>query len=816
MQKDPQLNTSAIALSKVEGSYGAEKLQKLEGMEAVRKHPGWYIGGKGSVGLHHCVYEIVDNSVDEALAGYCTEINIIIHLDNSITVIDDGRGIPVGMHPEYKIPGVELVYTNLHAGGKFNEEDGAYKVSGGLHGVGAAAVNALSKRLKIRVKDGSQIHQIEFSCGAVTHPLSVVGQTSATGTQVTFKLDNTIFELEEFNYVTLANRFREMAFLNRGLKITIKDERTDKEESFQYKGGLKEFITWLNRSKTPIHSDIVHIFQAKDDYEVEIAIQWTDSYNMSINSYANAIATTDGGTHVAGFKTAITRSLNTYIKDNDLLKNEKMKLTGDDIREGLTAIISIKLPELLFDSQMKSKLVNSEVEGIVSSLAGDGLKTFLEENPKIAKAIVNKALTAASAREAAKRARALTRKKSNFGGGIPEKMASCQSKTPEECEIYIVEGDSAGGSAKQARDRKYQAVLPLRGKILNVEKARYDKILANNEIKTFIQALGAGVGKDEFDIDKVRYHKIIIMTDADIDGSHIRTLILTLVYRQFLPLVEKGYLYIAQPPLYRYEKGRIKRYLKDEKALGSFLITSALDGAAIEIDDASITEEEIVSKVNDYVKFTKLLKSYDTHFDTPLLAEIIKNPLINQDLLKDKAALESQIELLSSTLNKEDSHRSYSFEIMSDAEEVEYCVRITVQTLARTKKFFLRSLFLESVEFQDLRDSFDSFQHINDGKFTYKKGKVEENFQGMESFVEFILEEGKRGAYIQRYKGLGEMNADQLWETTMDPANRRLLQVQLTDTAESDQVFSILMGNKVEPRREFVEENALNVRNLDV
>jgi len=817
MQEDSPLNTTASLLTRVDNDYGADKLKKLEGMEAVLKHPGWYIGGKGSGGLHHCVYEIVDNSVDEALAGYCNEINVIIHLDNSITVIDDGRGIPVGIHPEYKIPGVELVYTNLHAGAKFNEEDGAYKVSGGLHGVGAAAVNALSRRLKIKVKDGFEVHQIEFSCGKVTKPLTVVGQTSQTGTQVTFKLDNTIFELEEFNYTTLANRFREMAFLNRGLKITLKDERLDKFDSFHYMGGLKEFISWLNRSKTPIHNDVIHFSQTKGDCEVEVAIQWTDSYNVAINSYANAIVTTNGGTHVNGFKTAVTRAFNSYIKDNDLLKNEKMKLIGEDIREGLTAIISIKLPVLLFDSQTKTKLVNSEVEAVVSSLVSEGLGAFLEENPKTAKSIVRKSLTAAAAREAAKRARALTRNKANFGGGVPEKMASCQSKKPEECEIYIVEGDSAGGSAKQARDRKYQAVLPLRGKILNTERARYDKILANNEIKTLIQALGAGVGKDSFDIEKLKYHKVIIMTDADVDGSHIRTLILTLIYRQFPSLIEKGYLYIAQPPLFKYKKGKIERYLKDEKALGSFLVVSALNGATIKVDGSAVSEEMVETKVNDYVKFTKLLNSYDAHFDTPLLAEIIKNPRIDENLFRDKEELETQIEVLSRALNVADSHRSYDFKIIIDEETDNVdSVRISVRTLARTKRFFLRPSFLESVEFLDLRDSFNGFQAINDGEFTYKKDKTEETFQRLEAFVEFILAEGKRGATISRYKGLGEMNPDQLWETTMDPENRRLLQVQITDTAEADQVFSILMGDKVPPRREFIEKNALNVRNLDV
>jgi len=806
------LNNSTSILSKVDSDYNSDKIRVQEGLEPVRERPGWFMGGTGSKGLHQCVYEIVDNAVDEALAGYCTEIDVIVHLDNSVTVIDNGRGIPVDMHPEYGIPGVELVYTRLHTGAKFNDEGGAYKVAGGLHGVGAAAVNALSKRLRLRIKNGQKIYEISFDCGNVISPLTEVGETDESGTQVTFKPDMDVFEVEEFSYATLSNRFREMAYLNKGLKINLKDERSSKSDSFCYKGGLKEFITWLNRSKTPIH-DTVYIFQSREKYEVEIAIQWTDSYSISLNSYANAISTTDGGTHVAGFKTAITRIINAYIKENNLLKG-KAKLSGDDIREGLTAIISVKLPVLQFDSQIKTRLINSDVEGIVNSLAGDGLKAFFEENPKIAKSIVKKSLIAAAAREAARKARALTRKKSSFGGGMPGKMANCQEKNPELCEIYIVEGDSAGGTAKQARNRKYQAVLPLRGKILNVEKARYDKIFANNEIKMFVQALGAGVGKDNFDISKLRYHKVIIMTDADVDGSHIRTLILTLIYRQFPELIEKGYLYIAQPPLFKYKKGKLERYLKDEKALESFLITTSLDKSKVTSEDISISTSNIKKIIKKVISFDKRVNSYDACFDSPLLLEIIKAKL-SSEMLKDKSKLQDKLNSIFGNLTGIDN-RTYAFDIEDDIKNDSNLVHITVKTIARTKKFAIRSTFLDSPEVSDLQEIFESIKKFIDKPYSYKKDKVENEFAELSHFIDFILAEGKRGAYIQRYKGLGEMNAKQLWDTTMDPENRRLLQVQITDTTESDQVFSVLMGNKVEPRREFVEENALNVRNLDV
>ncbi len=817
-QERSPLNSATSTLKRVDSTYDVNKLKKLEGLEAVRQNPGWFIGGTGAPALHKCVYEVVDNSVDEALAGYCSEISVIIHPDNSITVHDNGRGIPVGVHPKYGIPGVQLVFSDLHAGGKFNKEDGsgAYKVAGGLHGVGAAAVNAVSVRTVVTVRSKGQVHEIEFSKGRVVRELEVVGKTTGTGTSVTFKPDKDVFEVLEFNYQTLSNRFREMAYLNSGLRLVLVDERSGKSETFHYEGGLKEFITYLNRSKSALHKDIIHINSEVDDCEVEVAMQWTDAFQASIHSYANTITTSEGGTHVAGFKSAVTRAFNAYAKDQKLVKSEKLKLTGDDIREGLTAIVSVKVPKLLFDSQMKSRIVNTELEAAVSSIVGDSLRAFFEENPGIAKTIVKKATTAAAAREAARKARNLTRKKSGLGGGIPGKMADCTEKSPELRELYLVEGDSAGGSAKQARDRKTQAVLPLRGKILNVEKARFDKVLANKEIRTFIQALGAGVGEAGFDIDKVKYHKVIIMTDADVDGSHIRTLILTLLYRQFPELVERGYVYIAQPPLFKYKKGKLERYLKDEKAFESFLITTALDDAAIKAGDEEITAEQAKDLVNSSVLFNRLLTSYDISFDSPLLRKLVGNTAFGNGIMSDRAALETQVDALRQSLEAENNDRKYVFTIEPDEELEGFQLRVIVQTIARMKSFKLRANFLNSAEFSSLRESHQEFKDFLDKTFHYAKGSREGSFEGLAGFVEFIMGEGKRNASIQRYKGLGEMNPDQLWETTMNPENRRLLQVQLSDLTESDQIFSILMGSQVEPRRQFVEENALSVRNLDV
>ncbi|MDC0255545.1 DNA topoisomerase (ATP-hydrolyzing) subunit B [Bacteriovoracales bacterium] len=810
-------------MSKVGNQYTADQIKVLEGLEAVRKRPGMYIGDTSVRGLHHCVYEIVDNAVDEALAGYCSEIKVIIHVDNSVTVVDNGRGIPVGIHPTEGVSAAELVFTKLHAGGKFNEDGGAYKVSGGLHGVGAAVVNALSKWVKIEIKKDNEVHELVFEKGKPVEPLKMIGKldnSKDSGSSVTFKPDNEIFEVHEFNYDTLCNRFREMSFLNKGLRIVIKDERTEKTETFHYEGGIKEFVIFLNRAKNPLHKKPIYFVQSRDDYEVELAIQWTDSYSEAISSYANNICTPEGGTHVSGFKTALTRVLNNYAKENSLLKNLKINLTGDDMREGLTSVVSVKLTEPQFEGQTKSKLGNSEVEGIVNSMVGESLKAYLEENPSLAKTIIKKSVDAAAAREAAKRARELTRRKSVLeSGGLPGKMADCQEKDPAQCEIYIVEGDSAGGSAKQGRDRRIQAVLPLKGKILNVEKARYDKMLANNEIKMLVQALGTGIGKNNFNVSKLRYHKVVIMTDADVDGSHIRTLILTLFYRQFPELIENGHIYIAQPPLYKYKKGKAEKYLKDDAELENYLVSNSIKGFQVLINGELTENEKVKFLINKYHNYTHDLLSYDVHFDTMLLKKIIENSEISKELLKDKEALDKQLDVLRADF-KEIEHESlkkYSFEIVEDDDYKGFMIKVTVKTSARTKRFKLNSYFLSSPEFNDLMNSFDGIKKYMQSKFEVKReNKDSIHFESLQEFGNFVLENGKQGAYIQRYKGLGEMNPEQLWETTMNPENRTLLQVKLEDTIEADQVFSILMGDQVEPRRQFVEDNALNVRNLSI
>ncbi|MCB9092944.1 MAG: DNA topoisomerase (ATP-hydrolyzing) subunit B [Halobacteriovoraceae bacterium] len=811
------------SISKVSAEYSADKIKVLEGLEAVRKRPGMYIGDTNIRGLHHCVYEIVDNAVDEALAGYCTDINVIIHVDNSVSVEDNGRGIPVGIHPVEKISAAELVYTKLHAGGKFNEDDGAYKVSGGLHGVGAAVVNALSKWVKLEIKKDGKLHTVTFERGKAKEPLKVIGDVdkNKTGTKATFKPDNEIFEVHEFNYETLANRFREMAFLNKGLKISIQDERADnKKDVFHFEGGISEFVTYLNRAKTPIHKDPIYFTQSKDDCEVEVSMQWTDAYSETLTSYVNGINTIEGGTHVSGFKTAITRVLNQYAKDNNLLKNIKMNLTGDDMREGLTAIISVKLAHVQFEGQTKSKLGTSEVEGIVNSLVGEMLKVYLEENPSVGKTVVRKSVDAAAAREAARKARELTRRKSALdGGGLPGKMADCQEKNPELCEIYIVEGDSAGGSAKQGRDRKVQAVLPLKGKILNVEKARYDKMLSNDEIKMLVQAMGTGIGKDHFDVSKLRYHKIVIMTDADVDGSHIRTLLLTLFYRQFPEIIERGHLYIAQPPLYKYKKGKNEHYLKDEKGLEVHLVSSSLTGAETKIDGNIVDQEEVKSLVQKYRNYSQMIKGYDRHFDTKLLNYIIENNLFSPELFKNQENLEKIVTKLQEDFNKEkiDSLKDYRFKVQKDLANEGFVLGVTVESALRTKSFTLGLNFADSPEYNDLVNYFEGIRKYKKSNFLFTPEKSDPTeFETLEEFSDFVIKSGKQGAYIQRYKGLGEMNPEQLWETTMNPENRTLLQVQIEDTLDADQVFSVLMGDQVAPRRDFVESNALNVRNLDI
>jgi DNA gyrase subunit B len=815
------MNQTPDSISKVNTEYNANQIKILEGLEAVRKRPGMYIGDTGFRGFHHCVYEIVDNAVDEALAGYCTEIKVIIHVDNSLTVVDNGRGIPTDLVESEGVSAAEIVYTKLHAGGKFNEEGGAYKVSGGLHGVGASVVNALSKWVRIEIKKHGKLHRLEFAHGAAKEPLKVIGDCDPkdTGTTVTFKSDNEIFEVHEYNYDTLANRFREMAFLNKGLKIVLEDERTDKAETFHYEGGLAEFALYLNRAKTAIHKEPIYFFQSRDNYEVEVAMQWTDGYSETLTSYANNINTPEGGVHVSGFKTALTRVLNNYAKDNNILKNVKITLTGDDMREGLTAIISVKLTNPQFEGQTKSKLGNSEVEGIVNSLIGDRFKIYLEENPNVGKTILKKSIDAAAAREAARKARELTRRKTALDfSGLPGKMADCQEKNPELCEIYIVEGDSAGGSAKQGRDRRTQAVLPLKGKILNVEKARYDKMLGNDEIKMLVQAIGTSIGKDSFDISRLRYYKIVIMTDADVDGSHIRTLLLTLFYRQFPEIVERGHLYIAQPPLFKYKKGKNERYLKDTGALENYLVSSSLSDNEVLIDNEKVDIETIKSVVNKFRNYNDGLDSYDRHYDAYFLKTVVEDSTLNADIMKDQAKLTAYAEMISNKLatNNETNLNKYKLSVEEDVKNLAFQLRVQVISSLKTKSFRIGINFADSSEFADLINQYDGVKRYLTSTFVMKHQGNEDKHIGLHNFSTFVSNDGRQGAYIQRYKGLGEMNPEQLWETTMNPENRTLLQVKIEDTIDADQVFSVLMGDQVEPRREFVETNALNVRNLDI
>jgi len=815
------------SISKVNTEYTADKITVLEGLEAVRKRPGMYIGDTTVRGLHHCVYEIVDNAVDEALAGYCTKIQVTVHLDNSISVSDDGRGIPVGIHPVEKISAAEIVYTKLHAGGKFNEDGGAYKVSGGLHGVGAAVVNALSTYVKLKIKKNGKVHELTFNRGKAVEPLKIIGEcpVDEAGTTVTFKADNEIFEVHEYSYDTLVTRFREMAFLNRGLRIAILDERNEnKAEEFFYEGGISEYVDYLNRAKKPIHKKPIYfIDSSRDDYEVEIAMQWTESYSEALTSYANNICTPEGGTHVAGFKTALTRVLNNYSKKNNLIKG-KLSLTGDDMREGLTAVISVKLANPQFEGQTKSKLGSSEVEGIVNSLIGLKLKTYLEENPSIGKTIVRKSIDAAAAREAAKKARELTRRKTALDiSGLPGKMADCQEKNPELCEIYIVEGDSAGGSAKQGRDRKYQAVLPLKGKILNVEKARDDKVLKNDEIKMLIQAMGTGIGETHFSLEKLRYHKIVIMTDADVDGSHIRTLLLTLFYRKLPEIIEKGHLYIAQPPLYKYKKGKSEKYLKDDSELEEHLMGASLKDAEVLIDNLKVDSSDIKKIIKKYRQYNSTINHYDRQYDNELLTKLINDENFDENLFDSKEKTQEYFKFLKEALDKDhlesEEVKVYTFDLIENAEESSFAIMASIKTSLKTKKFKISKSFVTSGQFLDLLNLHQGVKKYLSSTFKVKrndKNDTEDFFHGLGEFSDNVLETGKHGAYIQRYKGLGEMNPEQLWETTMNPENRTLLKVEVQDALAADELFSILMGDAVEPRREFVVKNALDVKHLDV
>ena len=801
--------------AEVKKNYGADSIQVLEGLEAVRKRPGMYIGDTAVRGFHHLVYEIVDNSVDEALAGYCKNVDVIIRADESITVEDDGRGIPVERHAQGK-SALEVVMTVLHAGGKF--DGSTYKVSGGLHGVGASVVNALSSFCSVEVKRDGKVWKQVYERGIPQGEIEVLGSTDRTGTKTTFKPDRTIFKEESlsFSFETLANRLRELAFLNPGLRITLQDERSEKKGVFHYLEGVKEFVSFLNSAKKPIHDQVVFFKGTKDTVEVEIAMQWNDSYSESIYTYCNNINTIEGGTHLIGFRSALTRTVNAYATSTSLLKDLKESLDGDDIREGLTAIISVKVREPQFEGQTKTKLGNSEVKGITESLVNEKLSDWLDRNPSVAKAVIGKCVEAARARIAARKARELTRRKTALdSGSLPGKMADCQESDPSVCELYLVEGDSAGGSAKQARDRKTQAVLPLKGKILNVEKARYDKMLSNEEIRMLISALGTGIGKDS-EPEKIRYHKIILMTDADVDGSHIRTLLLTFFFRQLPQIIEKGYVYIAQPPLYRLKKGNLEKYLKDERALTEFLLELGIDQMKFENLKGSSDLARMKVFVSNIQRFNHLLRVVSIGKDDTLLSYFFEHDLDIKNLLKDKEQLENLVSKLQAVGLERKQWQGMEVEIEQDTEHS--CHRLVLRTSRYAQKVVthIDFEFVNSPAFQELRQLMKAMGEVVSLPLNLKWGTEVMNFATYPEFLTFFMENSKKGSYIQRYKGLGEMNPDQLWETTLNPKNRSLLKVTINDAIAANETFSVLMGEQVEPRRKFIEENALLAKELDV
>jgi len=803
-------------------NYGADSIQVLEGLEAVRKRPGMYIGDTGVRGYHHLVYEITDNSVDEALAGFCKHILVTIHTDESISVEDDGRGIPVSQHKNGK-SALEVVMTVLHAGGKF---DGAsYKVSGGLHGVGASVVNALSERCQVEVRREGFVWRQSYERGRPLGSIEKLGSTDKTGTKTTFKPDLQIFKAEDLSYsfTTLANRFRELAFLNAGLHITLIDERSGKKQDFQFSTGLKEFISFLNESKKALHPEVIHFKGEKDNVEVEVALQWNDSYTESVYSYCNNINTIEGGTHLIGFRGALTRTANAYATDKNFLKDLKENLEGEDIREGLAAVVSVKVREPQFEGQTKTKLGNTEVKGIVESLVNDRLADWFDRNPGPAKMVIGKCVEAARARLAARKARELTRRKTALDGhSLPGKMADCQERDPSLCEIYLVEGDSAGGSAKQARDRRTQAVLPLRGKILNVEKARFDKMLSNEEIKMLIAALGIGIGRENVNVEKIRYHKIVIMTDADVDGSHIRTLLLTFFYRQMPEVVEKGYVYIAQPPLYRVKKGSTEKYLKDERALLDYLLEASLNSIEVKNLKVGTTEAEFKEFVLNIQKFDHLLRALSAKYDPDVLYFLISQNVDLKALLTKKEQIEEIAEKFKGWVEKnplkgildvqhkievDTEHNSHTFIVRTSRYGHEFASRFSSSTAASSEWLELTSLW------KKLEDRV-RLPVVLPADKAGEKDDVQ--FSSYQEFLSFVLESSKKGNYIQRYKGLGEMNPEQLWETTLNPENRMLLQVNIEDAIAADETFSVLMGEEVEPRRKFIHDNALLARELDV
>jgi DNA gyrase subunit B len=798
--------------------YKADNIKVLEGLEAVRKRPGMYIGDTSERGLHHLVYEVVDNSIDEALVGHCDKIDVTIHIDNSVTVVDNGRGIPVDIHKTEKVSAAEVVLTKLHAGGKFDKA--SYKVSGGLHGVGVSVVNALSETLEVEIKRDGKVYQQSYKRGEPQGRLKEVGTSKERGTRVTFKPDTKIFETTDFSFDILSQRLRELAFLNRGVKITIEDERSQKKHELFYKGGIVSFVEHLNRAKSAIHSKVIYLQGEREGIDVEIAMQWNDGYVENVFSFANNINTLEGGTHLIGFKSALTRTINSYAIDSGQLKKDDENLQGEDVREGLTAVISVKVPEPQFEGQTKTKLGNSEVKGIVEALLNERLASYLAEHPTDAKKIMMKGVEAARVREATRKAKDLARRKGALdSGSLPGKLADCQERDPALSELYLVEGDSAGGSAKQGRDRRNQAILPLKGKILNVEKARFDKMLSSQEIRLMITALGTGV-KEDYDAGKLRYHSIVIMTDADVDGSHIRTLLLTFFYRQMPDLVEKGHLFIAQPPLYKVKRGKQERYIKDETGLEDYLIEIGTEDIRVRTstNGNSLAGQPLQAFIKKVLRWEKLMAvAARKRRSRSVLEALLLEQDFSEEALKDQKALKKVQTDLESYINlvaPDEAPLSCSLE-----EDPEHnCFKLICVT--RSNGTGLHTVIdrelLASVEYKELKRLFGELMSPGSPPYSVENGEQKAKLRSFTELADYILQGGKKGQYIQRYKGLGEMNPEQLWETTMNPETRVLLQVRIEDAVEANDIFSTLMGDEVEPRRKFIEEHALTVKNLDI